>query len=289
LIVDVLYTGWRGIFGIMNDELHKEQENGMDMPQVNLEDFDMTRSDVIDRLKNRTARGGFVIPDTTLVRVIRQALAHDQKNTADALFAILAERCIPMFRKMMRGLSHRPDLHDEAISETVAQLWKEILDLNETFLERNFATYLQRLCIDNFKRTLRSEGLQNRFNDQGQVIGRPEHVPATLVDHIDQARPSDEEDTSADIADTDDPIAQLDANEEARRIIAFLPDRLDRKIVYLRVFQELQWEQIAQLCNKSERTMRFRYERAKEVMAEGLKNPNVGPRRMPRAEQGKKG
>ena len=42
------------------------------------------------------------------------------------------------------------------------------------------------------------------------------------------------------------------------------------RIVTLRVMEHLQWEEIATLCGKTERTMRLRFEKARQRMREGV-------------------
>jgi RNA polymerase sigma factor (sigma-70 family) len=234
--------------------------------------LDPVRPGVRAQLGLRTAHGGYVIPDALLVRAIRAFHARGQLDRCHALFGVLVERCTPMFRRMAAGLRHRPEWMDEAIADMMMQLWKEVVDPKEIFIEQNFGVYLKRLGADQFKHKLRTEGRIFRTNDKGEVTGRPEHVPATLIDSLDRAPGADDEATpSADgIADADDAIEARLGEIEAERILHFVRDPLDRQIVLLRVFYHQKWDEIAQQCGMSERTMRTRYEIARAQMAAGL-------------------
>ena len=243
-----------------------------------LAEFDPANAQVRARLAVRTPGGGFAVPDTELVRAIRGYHAAGNRVKRDELFTLLLERCKPMFRKMAQGLAHRPEWREDAIADMTVQLWREVLDPRETFMLQNFAYYLKCLCADNFNRLLRAEGHGYRTNEQGQVTGRPEHVPATLIDSIDRSpRDDDQEQSVTLLADPVDPHETRLAALEAQRILATLPDPLDRTIVYLRVFQQLQWEEIAQICGKTERTMRTRFEHARQTMAVALTGAGAAP------------
>lgn len=245
---------------------------------IALEAFDTRRPAVRARLTQRTPGGGFVVPDADLVRAVRAANQAGAKVQRDALFTLLLERSRPMFRKMAHGLAHRPQWMEDAIADMTVQLWREVLDPNETFMLHNFAYYLKCLCTDNFNRLLRAEGHGYRVNERGQVVGRPEHVPAALVESSDRAPDGDEEGeaTIASVADPASPHDDRLAALEAQRILLALPDPLDRKIVYLRVFGQMQWAEIAALCGKTERTMRTRFERARERMRAALEDGASG-------------
>ncbi len=235
---------------------------------VNLADFDLRRTAVQARLAERANGGGYAVPDVLLVRAIRGFHGRGDTERRDALFARLIERCKPMFQRYAAGLRHRPELREDAIADMVEQLWKEILDPRERFIEQNFAYYLKCLCVDNFKRVLRAEGYGYRLNDQGQIVGRPEHIPAAMLDRIDRPARSQEDDPVADvIPDSTDQIEKRVAVLEVERILETLADPLDRKIVKLRVFAHLKWDEIAQVCNMSERTMRSRFEEARKYLA----------------------
>ncbi len=246
--------------------------------RIPLADFDPTDARVRSRLAARTPGGGYAVPDTDLVRAIRGYNALGDRARRDTLFTMLLDRCKPMFRKMAQGLAHRPEWREDAIADMTVQLWREVQDPKETFMLQNFGYYLKCLCADNFNRLLRREGYGYRTNEQGQVAGRPEHVPAALIDSIDRTPRSDEQESVVEtIADPTNPHDLRLAALEARRILASLPDPLDRRIVYLRVFQNLQWEEIAQLCGKTERTMRTRYERARRLLQSTLASSENEP------------
>jgi RNA polymerase sigma factor (sigma-70 family) len=223
-------------------------------------------------LTQRTTTGGYVVPDSALVLAIRAFHARGLTAPRDELFTLLLQRSMGMFRKMARGLQHRPEWVEDAIAEMTEQLWKEVLDPKEVFMAQNFGTYLKRLGADHFKGVLRREGYGYRVNEQGQVTGRPEHVPAVLIDSLDRAPGADDEESAAaaGIADTNDTLDKRMAALEAQRILRLLPDPLDRKIFYLRVFYTLKWDEIADQCGMSERTMRSRFEQARETLAAAL-------------------
>ncbi len=224
--------------------------------------LDPNRPGVAAQLRMRTEHGGYIIPDGLLVQAIRAFYAKGQIAHCHALFGILRERCMPMFRRMAGGLRHRPEWVEDAIADMTMQLWKEVIDPTETFMVQNFGVYLKRLGADQFKHTLRQEGRIYRTNDRGEVTGRPEHIPAALIDSLDRAPGVDEDATDA----IDERMSEI----EADRILHFVCDPLNRKIVTLRVFYHLKWDEIAHQCGMSERTMRMRYEVARAQMAAGL-------------------
>lgn len=250
----------------MPDHLAAMQTN------VDLLALDPRRAEVRERLAARTERGGYVIADALLVQAIRAFDARHQTAPRDLLFELLQRRCMPMFRRMAQGLRRNPEWVQDAIADMTVQLWKEVLDPKEVFMVQNFGCYLKRLAVDQFKHTLRTEGLINRTNDQGQVIGRPDHVPAPLVDSLDRAPGTDDEAIPAAdaIADTKNDIDERLAEIEADRILHFVRDALDRKIATLRILYHQKWDEIAAACGMSERTMRTRFEVARAQMAAGL-------------------
>ena len=75
---------------------------------------------------------------------------------------------------------------------------------------------------------------------------------------------------SADVADPQDHYEQLHGEEEARRILSYLPDPLDKKIMTLRALEKMKWDEIAQICGRNERTVRLRFEKASSYLAECL-------------------
>ena len=239
---------------------------------VELLALDPRRAEVRERLSARTERGGYVIADALVVRAIRAFDARQMAGPRDMLFELLQRRCMPMFRRMAQGLRRHPEWVQDAIADMTVQLWKEVLNPKETFMVQNFGCYLKRLAVDQFKHTLRTEGLINRTNEQGQVVGRPDHVPAILVDSLDRAAGADEDASPAAdvIADTKNGIEERLAEIEADRILHYVQDALDRKIAYLRILQQRKWDEIALACGMSERTMRTRFEVARAQMAAGL-------------------
>lgn len=220
------------------------------------------------RLKKRTPNGGYEIADTELVRAIRAWDAQGMRDIAMELCGLLVERCMPEFRRHAAGLRHRPDLMEDTIEAMIEQVLREALDPSEVFMTQNFIHYLRCLCADNFNRTLRQEGLRYRRDEQGRPTGRPQHIPRALIEQI--TLPSDDqEEQSTDsgaIPDPRDSLHERLAAVEAQRILTYLPDPLDQRIFALRALYKMQWEEIAALCGKTERTMRLRFEKARTLL-----------------------
>ena len=96
-------------------------------------------------------------------------------------------------------------------------------------------------------------------------------MPRALVESLDTVPAErDEELPGREIADSRDTLAERMAVLQAEQILLNLPDPLDRQIMVLRVLEGLQWEEIAQICGKTERTMRLRFEKARIVLAAQL-------------------
>jgi DNA-directed RNA polymerase specialized sigma24 family protein len=253
--------------------LHFITDDAPDVDGVrNATALDPRNEETLAALRKRTPGGGYEVSDADLVRAIR---AWDSKGDLDAvrmLSGLLIDRCMPEFRRRAWGLRHRPDLMEDAISAMIEQTLREARDPNERFMLLNFIHYLHCLCADNFNRILRQEGLSYRRDEQGRPAGRPRHVPQALVDRIDVPLNDSEEDGAPgrDIANPGDTLGDRMAALEAQRILQFLTDPLDRKIMVLRVFEQMRWDDIAAVCGKTERTMRLRYEKARVRLREAL-------------------
>jgi DNA-directed RNA polymerase specialized sigma24 family protein len=224
------------------------------------------------RLRERQPGGAYAISDADLVQAMRGWDVRGERGRVRALGELLVDRCMPEFQRRSWGLRHRPDLMEDAIAGMVEQLLREALDPHEVFMTQNFIHYLRCLCADNFSRTLRQEGLSYRRDEQGRPAGRPQHIPRALIERIDLSA-EEREDASAQtqtIADPRDAYEDRLAAVEAQRILGYLPDPLDRRIMALRVFERLQWEEIAALCGKTERTMRLRFEKARTLLQQCL-------------------
>lgn len=216
------------------------------------------------RLKRRSPNGSYEVTETALVRLIR---AWDQRGETEivrTLCGLLIERCMPEFQRRSWGLRHRPDLMEDAVMGMIEQVLREARDPSETFMTLNFVHYLRCCAADNFNRVLRQEGLSYKRDEQGRPSGRPQHVPRALVERIDIAA-EDREDAvtgATVVADPHDSLEERMAAVEAQRILQYLPDPLDRRIMALRALEHLRWDDIARICGKTERTMRLRYEKA---------------------------
>jgi len=246
--------------------------------------YDPRDAQTLALLTRRTSTGGYVVADVDLVRAIRMwnervsaaeaqgAAAQRERAVVQRLCELLIDRCMPEFQRRAGGLRHRPDLMQDAIQGMIEQLLREAMDPREEFMTLNFIHYLRCLCADNFGRVLRQEGLSYRRDAQGRPAGRPQHVPRALVETIDISA-EDRDDPAAQnrtIADPHDTISERMASLEAQRILNYLPDPLDQRIMILRVFEQLRWDDIAAVCGKTERTMRLRFEKARVKLREAI-------------------
>lgn len=222
------------------------------------------------RLKRRTPEGRYEISEIELVRTIRVLDQQGEMEQTQLLCAVLLERCAPEFQRHSWGLHHRPELREDAIANMGEHLLREALDPKEIFMTQNFIHYLRCLCVDEFNRILRQEGLKYQRDAEGRPAGRPHHIPRGLMEPL-QVTPLDSEaPPSADVADPFDQYEHLHANEESQRILTFLSDPLDRKIMVLRTIEGMKWDDIAALCKRTERTIRLRYEKARAYLRECL-------------------
>jgi DNA-directed RNA polymerase specialized sigma24 family protein len=233
-----------------------------------------------EKLKQRTSSGGYVVSDADLVRAIRAWKARGETERVRGLCEALVTRCMPEFQRRSYGLRHRPDLMEEAIAGMIEQLLREAQNPREEFMLANFIHYLRCLCADNFQRVLRNEGLSYRRDAQGNPAGRGMHVPQALVDRLDVPLGEGDgaETAGRELADPGDQLATRMASLEAQRILRYLTDPLDQRIMILRVFEEMRWDDIAALCGKTERTMRLRFEKSKALLRERIAVENAEER-----------
>ena len=70
------------------------------------------------------------------------------------------------------------------------------------------------------------------------------------------------------MADPHDQYEDMHAEQESMRILTYLQDPLDRKIVTLRAIEGMKWDDIAVVCARTERTVRLRFERARSHLRE---------------------
>ncbi len=222
------------------------------------------------RLSRRTPEGRYEISEIELVLTIRALYQQNKIEDAQMLCEVLLGRCGPEFQRHSWGLRHRPDLREEAIANMSEHLLREALNPKEIFITQNFIHYVRCLCVDEFNRILRQEGLRYKRDEEGRPVGRPQHIPRALMEPL-QAAPLDSEaPPSADVADPLDQFEHLHANEESQRILTFLSDPLDRKIMVLRAIEGMKWDDIALVCKRTERTIRLRYEKARANLRECL-------------------
>jgi DNA-directed RNA polymerase specialized sigma24 family protein len=228
-----------------------------------------------ERLRRRTPEGRYEISEIDLVVNIRALDTGGDEEGVRLLCQVLLERCAPEFQRRTQGLRHRPELREDAIANMAEHLLREVKDPREIFMTQNFIHYLRCLCADEFNRVLRQEGLHYRRDEEGRPSGRPQHVPRTLIEPLRPASADDEGTTTADVADPHDPYEQLHAEDESYRIITYLTDPLDRKIVTLRAIEDMKWDDIAQVCKRTERTVRLRFERARTYLRECLSREQI--------------
>jgi DNA-directed RNA polymerase specialized sigma24 family protein len=223
-----------------------------------------------ERLRRRTAEGRYEISEIEWVLNIRALQAQGDTEDARMLCEVLLERSAPEFQHHTWGLRHRPELREEAIANMSEHLLREAMNPKEVFITQNFIHYVRCLCVDEFNRILRQEGLRYQRDEEGRPSGRPHHVPRVLIEPL-QAMPVDSDaPPPADVADPHDQYEQLHAHEESLRILTFLSDPMDRKIMVLRAIEGMKWDDIAVICKRTERTIRLRYERARSYLRERI-------------------
>jgi len=225
-----------------------------------------------ERLQRRTADGRYELGECELVVNIRALRTTGNMAGVRRLCEVLVQRCAPVFQRHTQGLRHRPELREEAIANMAEHLLREAQDPSEVFMTKNFIHYLRCLCADEFNRILRQEGLYYRRDEEGRPSGRPQHIPRSLVEPLQAPRDDDEGQISADVADPHDQYEAMHAGDESQRILTYLQDPLDRKIMVLRAIEEMKWDDVAALCDRTERTVRLRFERARRYLRECVVN-----------------
>jgi RNA polymerase sigma factor (sigma-70 family) len=207
-----------------------------------------------------------------LVLAIRALQRKGDIGGMHRLCVTLLERCSTEFQRRTHGLSHRPDLREEAIASMREHVLREALDEDKVFMTQNFPHYLRCVCAEEFKSVLRQEGLHSPCDHEGRPAHRPDRVPRNLLESWQDASSGGTEMPWMDIPDEVDQYEQLHAREECRRILAFLPDHEDRLIVVLRALEGLRFNKIARALRCSERTVRNRYYRATSMLRDWLNN-----------------
>jgi hypothetical protein len=138
-------------------------------------------------------------------------------------------------------------------------------DPAQTFMTQNYRHFVQCLAIDHFHRALRAAGREYRRDDAGRPLGRPRHVPHALISSLesedgreralDDLRLTEESGVGATTLDRD----------EARRILSYVDDQIDRYVFFLRAVAGLTWHDIVERLAQSgrpyvERTVRERFD-----------------------------
>jgi hypothetical protein len=131
-----------------------------------------------ERLRRRTAEGRYEISEIELVLNIRALQAQGDTEDARMLCEVLLERSAPEFQHHTWGLRHRPELREEAIANMSEHLLREAMNPKEIFITQNFIHYVRCLCVDEFNRILRQEGLRYQRDEEGRPSGRPHQYHA---------------------------------------------------------------------------------------------------------------
>ena len=231
--------------------------------------IDLSDPTLDERLHRRTVEGRYEISESELVVTIRTSHAQGNMAGVRRLCEVLLSRCAPVFQRYTQGLRHRPELREEAIANMAEQLLREAQNPREIFMTQNFIHSLRCLCTDQFNRMLRQEGLYYRRDEEGRPEGRPQHVPRVLVESLQASRQRDDDESpppGADVADPHDQYEEMHAEQESQRILTYLQDPMDRKIMVLRAIEGMKWDDIAVVCKRTERTVRLRYERARNYL-----------------------
>lgn len=234
-----------------------------------------------ERLRRRAPEGRYEISDIELVLAIRALEASADADGSKMLCEALLERNWPEFQRHSYGLRHRPDLREDAIANMALCLLQEVKNPKEQFITQNFIHALRCLCIDEFNRVLRQEGLRYRRDDEGRPAGRPQRVPRSLMESLQTTIDDSETSLPSDVADPQDQYEHLHAHEEAQRILMYLSDPLDQQIMTLRVLEGMKWDEIALLCGRNERTVRLRFDKARTRLQKQLAHDYSAQRRAP--------
>jgi DNA-directed RNA polymerase specialized sigma24 family protein len=224
--------------------------------------------------EDRTLAGDDSTHEAELVLAMRACKQAGDIAGFHALCERLLSACEPMFLHHAGGLYHRPVLYEEVLANMREHLLREAQDLKETFITQNFPHYLQCLAREEFTRLLRREGLY-AWNDKAPPRRGGPHmrVPRALIVRLDVTSPVEDPfaadastSSGSDVPDPLDAYEEFHAWSEAGRILDYLGDSLDRRIVCLRVLENMKWDEVAPLCGMSPRNARLRYARARAFL-----------------------
>src|SRR5918911_3465347 len=146
------------------------QRNGITGYYILLEDsmIDLEDPRLAERLRRRKPEGRYEISEVELVLTIRELRMKGDDARVWMLCEVLLERCAPEFQRHTWGLRHRPELREEAIANMSEHLLREAMDPQEVFVTQNFIHYVRCLCVDEFNRILRQEGLRYKRDEEGR-------------------------------------------------------------------------------------------------------------------------
>ena len=221
-------------------------------------------------------------PEVALVLALRAQ--HKTSEQTQSLWEKLQSRCEALFLCHVQGLRHRPDLREEALANMRERLWREVMFTENTSITEHFPHYLRCMASEEFRRILRQEGLLPRRDASPRRGNVPLHVPRSLISSLDEL-PSDNTSQSAKaqaslLAD-EDLYGQWHAEMEVQRLLAYLPDPLDRTVLVLRAIEGMKWDDIAGHCHCTERTARLRYKQVCAFLRNVLSQEQEAERRGP--------
>lgn len=226
-----------------------------------LDDYNLTKDGVRQRLQQKDGVK-YAVPDILLVKVIRQALKQRRRDIADPLFIyLLKDRYSNIITyRFFRGLQQYPNLLEEAIAELITRVWKELYEEKDLFIEQNFYVYLSRMGIEVYTMLKRSEGMQGIPEENAAF--KPMHIPQSMLQSIDVALAVGDTVINSEPIDPHDAFADLEQQQHIASLLRFLPNPVDRLIVYKRTILEQHWNEIALDLQKSDRTVRTHFEDA---------------------------
>ena len=119
-------------------------------------------------------------------------------------------------------------------------------------MAQNYRHFVQCLAIDHFHRALRASGREYRRDDAGRPLGRPRHVPHALVTSMETADGRERALDDLRLSEDGAGATTLD-RDEARRILSYIDDSVDRYVFYLRAVAGLTWQDTVERLAQSGR------------------------------------
>lgn len=112
---------------------------------------------LVERARQRDKDAADYLPAEALVYFIWRADRNEDRNTRDALFRELLERCTPFFRGRFRGFEK--DVREDLQGEVMRKLVEDLLAPGDKgdFMQVRFWSYLERRTIDACRAAFRHE------------------------------------------------------------------------------------------------------------------------------------